>query len=165
MDWTTITDDVKMFTLEGESHVAKVVSVYDGDTIKVVFPIFKKNFKWNCRVAGLDTPELRTKDEGEKKNGYYVRDRLREKILDRLVIVKCGEFDKYGRLLVDIYLDELHVNQCLIDKKYALIYDGGTKTSWAGASYIEDSDVADPPTPDNIKKPKGTYMPRFTFWS
>ena len=115
----------------------RVIKVYDGDTIKVVFPIFNTPYKWNCRVNGVDTPELRTRDESEKKNGYYVRDRLREKILNKMVKVKCGEFDKYGRLLADIYIDKLHVNKWLIDRKYAFAYDGGTKKSWKDAPYID----------------------------
>ena len=162
MDWTMINDYFEMFSLDGQSHVAKVVSVYDGDTIKVVFPIFKTPFKWNCRVAGVDTPELRTRDDAEKKNGYYVRDRLREKILDRMVTVQCGEFDKYGRLLVNIYIGELHINKWLIDKKYAFEYDGGTKKTWGGAASIEDGDTRDDPTPDNI--PKAPYRLKFSFW-
>ena len=48
----------------------KVVSVYDGDTIKVVFPIIgsgsMKLYKWNCRINGVDTPELRTKNNLER---------------------------------------------------------------------------------------------------
>ena len=62
-------------------------------------------YKWNCRITGVDTPELRTRDELEKKYGYEVRDKLRDKILDKVVTVKCGDFDKYGRLLIDIYCD------------------------------------------------------------
>ena len=163
MDWSKATDDVKMFSLDGETHLAKVVSVYDGDTIKVVFPIFNTPYKWNCRVNGVDTPELRTRDESEKKNGYYVRDRLREKILNKMVKVKCGEFDKYGRLLADIYIDKLHVNKWLIDRKYAFAYDGGTKQSWKDAPDIESND-----TPEVLPKitpsaPSGRRI--FSFWS
>ena len=95
MDWTKVDDNVEMFSLNGQTHLAKVVSVYDGDTIKVVFPIFNKMYKWNCRVSGVDTPELRTRNEAEKKNGYYVSDRLRDKILNRMVTVHSGEIDKY----------------------------------------------------------------------
>ena len=162
MDWTKVDDNVEMFSLNGQTHLAKVVSVYDGDTIKVVFPIFNKMYKWNCRVSGVDTPELRTRNEAEKKNGYYVRDRLRDKILNRMVTVHCGEFDKYGRLLVDIYFDTLHVNNWLIDKKYAFSYDGGTKQTWADRENIETNDTADPPSSDNIPKP--THRLKFTFW-
>lgn len=138
IDWTKITKDVPAFSLKGEKKRCKVVSVYDGDTIKVVFPIHNTMYKWNCRINGVDTPELRTKNELEKKYGYEVRDKLREKILDKIVLVKCGKFDKYGRLLVDIYCDgeDKSVNFWLIDNKYAFTYDGGTKRQWG--EYLEN---------------------------
>lgn len=131
-------DDAPIFSFEGQTHTAKVVSVYDGDTIKIIFPFNGQVFKWNCRLSGVDTPELRTRCSIEKKFGYEVRDHLREKILNKMVEVKCGEFDKYGRLLVDIYCKDDNtctINQWLIDNEYAFAYDGGTKQSWK--EYLE----------------------------
>jgi len=109
---------------------AKVVSVYDGDTIKAIFPLNGVLYKWNCRLSGVDTPEIRTRNEREKKYGYIVRDKLREQILDQVVNVECGELDKYGRLLVTVYKGEQDMNRWLIDNDYAFAYDGGTKRSW-----------------------------------
>lgn len=109
---------------------AKVVSVYDGDTIKAIFPLNGVLYKWNCRLSGVDTPEIRTRNEREKKYGYIVRDKLREQILDQVVNVECGELDKYGRLLVTVYKGEQDMNRWLIDNDYAFAYDGGTKQSW-----------------------------------
>ena len=68
-----------------------------------------------------------TRNKLEKKFGYEVRDKLRGKILNKVVKVKCGEFDKYGRLLTEIYFEDENVNQWLIDSNYAFEYDGGTK--------------------------------------
>ena len=132
-NWDDITEKVPEFSLKNEVKKAKVVSVYDGDTIRVVFPILNKLYKWNCRITGVDTPELRTRDELEKKYGYEVRDKLRDKILDKVVTVKCGDFDKYGRLLIDIYCDNetRSVSNWLIDNKYAFAYNGGTKQKWS----------------------------------
>ncbi len=130
INWEEINDTLKEFTLDGEEKEGKVVSVYDGDTVKIVFPIYKTLHKWNCRLGRVDTPELRTRNDLEKKFGYEVRDKLREKILNKVVKVKCGEFDKYGRLLTEIYFEDENVNQWLIDNEYAFEYDGGTKKSW-----------------------------------
>ena len=132
-NWDDITEKVPEFSLKNEVKKAKVVSVYDGDTIRVVFPILNKLYKWNCRITGVDTPELRTRDELEKKYGYEVRDKLRDKILDKVVTVKCGDFDKYGRLLIDIYCDNetRRVSNWLIENKYAFAYNGGTKQKWS----------------------------------
>ena len=90
------------------------------------------NYKWNCRLTGIDTPEIRTRCKEEKEYGYKVRDYLREKILNKVVILKCGDFDKYGRLLTEIMCigEECSVNQWLIQNDYAFSYDGGTKKSW-----------------------------------
>ena len=131
MDWTKVTNkNTPDFSFEGDTISAKVLSVYDGDTIKVAFPIEGKMFRWNCRLSGVDTPELRTKNLKEKAYGYEVRDVLRDKILDRMVTLHCGEFDKYGRLLIEVIIEDESVNQWLISNDYAFIYDGGTKRVW-----------------------------------
>lgn len=130
INWDDVNDSFKELSLENEEKLGKVVSVYDGDTIKIVFPLHDRLYKWNCRLGRVDTPELRTRNELEKKFGYEVRDKLREKILNKLVNVKCGDFDKYGRLLTEIFIEDECVNQWLIDNEYAFEYDGGTKKDW-----------------------------------
>ena len=87
-------------------------------------------YKFNCRILGVDTPEIRTRDKNEKEYGLKVRDELRKKILNKVVTLKCGEFDKYGRLLVDIKLSDEETKDWLINNNYAFAYDGGTKKKW-----------------------------------
>ena len=99
--------------------------------------MFGKFYRFNCRIEGVDTPELRTRNKKEKAMGIKVRDELRKKILDKMVQVKCGEFDKYGRLLVDIIIDNTSITKWLIENKFAFSYDGGTKKSWA--EYLENN--------------------------
>lgn len=125
-------DDAVEFSFEGQFKEAKVLSVYDGDTITVAFPFGGKMFKWNCRLTGVDTPELRTRNLKEKEFGYKVRDFLREKILGKIVKLSCKDFDKYGRLLVEVYDSDTidSINNWLIDNGYAFAYDGGTKQKW-----------------------------------
>lgn len=119
---------VEKFSLEGLTTRAMVTSVYDGDSVHVVFPFAGTMYKWVCRLYGVDTPEVRTKNEDEKRFGIHVRDALRERILYKEVDVSCGGFDKYGRLLVGISMDNENINDWLISKGYAQAYDGGTKT-------------------------------------
>jgi endonuclease YncB( thermonuclease family) len=128
MNW----DDAVEFSFEGQCKEAKVLSVYDGDTITVAFPFGGQMFKWNCRLIGVDTPELRTRNLKEKEFGYKVRDFLREKIDGKIVKISCRDFDKYGRLLIELYVDSepTTVNKWLIDNGYAFAYDGGTKQKW-----------------------------------
>ena len=144
IDWDKVDNTIDKLSFKGETITGKCVNVYDGDTVKIVFPINNKLYKWNCRLSGVDTPELRTKNLKEKKLGYKVRDELRTKILNKMVLIKCDNFDKYGRLLVDIYLKEpiqfggsnenknsnMSINSWLVENKYAFKYDGGTKQSW-----------------------------------
>jgi endonuclease YncB( thermonuclease family) len=135
IDWESVNDAIDFSDCVNNSIVeAKIVSVYDGDTVKAIFPLNGVMYKWNCRLGGVDTPELRTKSDIEKKHGYFVRDQLREKILNKVVTLECGDLDKYGRLLVNIKCDidgnNCSVNNWLIEKDYAFEYDGGTKKSW-----------------------------------
>lgn len=132
IDWDKIDNSVKEFGFEGETKEAKVVDVYDGDTCKVVFPVLRKLYKFNCRIQGVDTPEIRTRDLAEKEFGKKVRDELRKKILNKVVAIHCGEFDKYGRLLIDIQCknENQNISKWLIDNDYAFAYDGGTKKKW-----------------------------------
>ena len=60
---------------------------------------------------GSDTPELKTKNENEKKHGLKVRDATREALMDRIVKIKCFTFDKYGRLLIDVVMPESMQNK------------------------------------------------------
>ena len=130
-------ENTSLFSLEGETHDAKIVYIYDGDTMHVVFKKFGQYFRWNCRIMGVDTPELKTKNEIEKRNGIKVRDATREQLMDKIVKIHCYNFDKYGRLLIDVVMPkelttepELLLSQWLIQNKYAYAYDGGTKQSW-----------------------------------
>ena len=63
------TSSVPFFTLKGHKCRAKVVHVYDGDTVHLVFEFLGQMFKWHTRIAHVDTPELKTKNQEEKKNG------------------------------------------------------------------------------------------------
>ena len=104
----------------------------------VVFKAFGAYYRWNCRIQGVDTPELRTKNAYEKKIGYQVRNILRTLLLNKVVRIHCYDFDKYGRLLIDIYIPDQMPNEhnsktlsaWLIDHSYAYAYHGGTKQSW-----------------------------------
>ena len=116
--------------VDGKVLEAKVISVYDGDSIKVIFPLNGVLYRWSCRLNGVDTPEIRTRNLKEKEMGLKVRDFLREKILNKVVTLNCGELDKYGRLLVDINYESENINEWLIKNGYAYEYNGGRKKSW-----------------------------------
>ena len=134
INWDNATNKTQVFSFEGRKCEGKVVDVYDGDTVKIVFPLSDKEperlYRWNCRLINVDTPEIRTKNLKEKEYAKLVRDKLREKILQNIVTVQCKDFDKYGRLLVEIFYEDTNINQWLIDNQYAKQYDGGKKSKW-----------------------------------
>ena len=109
----------------------KVVKVYDGDTITVAAQLpYPESpiYRFQVRLNGLDTPEIKSKSSTEKMLAAKSRDALSNLILNKIVQLKNTTTEKYGRLLTDVYLGELNVNQWLIDNKFAVRYDGGTKS-------------------------------------
>jgi endonuclease YncB( thermonuclease family) len=126
----TTSSSVPFFTLKGHKCKAKVVHVYDGDTVHLVFEFLGQLFKWHARIAHVDTPELKTKNVEEKKKGYEVRDKLRELIDNKVVDIVCLDFDKYGRVLAEITYNGERVDEWLIKNDYAKSYEGKTKEAW-----------------------------------
>ena len=106
-----------------------VCKVYDADTITVISKLHDKGdyYRFSIRLTGIDTPELRTKNLIEKKISIEARDKLRERILNKIVQLKTLTADKYGRLLCEVYYEGVYLNQWLLDEHYAVPYDGGTK--------------------------------------
>jgi endonuclease YncB( thermonuclease family) len=119
-------------------RVIEITKVLDGDTIDVLidlgFDLYKKE---RVRIAGVDTPEKRTRDLEEKALGIDATNWLKDKLEgaingdDDLVIRTelVGGVGKYGRLLGWLYIGdaELSLNEQMIDEGYAWSYDGGTK--------------------------------------
>ena len=126
------TKNTHYFTFKGQSHICKCVSVYDGDLITVVFDTKIVNgdvgpyYKHRIHLIG-DIPELRTKNLDEKKMRIMVRDIVREKILNKIIHIECDEFDKYERLLVNVFIGGENIKELVVDMKYAYKYGGGPK--------------------------------------
>ena len=119
-------------------RVIKINRVVDGDTIEVTIDLgFDLHKKERVRVAGVDTPEKRTRDKEEKALGIDATNWLKEKLEgaikgdDDLIIRTelVGGVGKYGRLLGWLYIGdaEVSLNEVMIDEGYAWAYDGGTK--------------------------------------
>jgi endonuclease YncB( thermonuclease family) len=132
VNWDNIDESILDFHnfLENQNKLCKCVKVIDGDTIKVVTDIDNKLWKITCRIAHVDTPEIRSKNLVEKKKGLFVKEELTKKIDKKLINIKFGTQEKYGRLLVEIYLDNEYINDWLINNKYAVKYEGKTKIDW-----------------------------------
>jgi len=118
--------------------VIKIDRVLDGDTIDVTidlgFDLYKKE---RVRIAGVDTPEKRTRNLEEKELGIDATNWLKKELEDVLagddeLIVRTelvGGTGKYGRLLGWLYVgdEQVSLNEQMITEGYAHAYDGGTK--------------------------------------
>jgi micrococcal nuclease len=117
-----------------EYRVKKVIKVVDGDTIDVEIDLgFDISITQRVRLAGIDTPESRTKDLAEKELGLEVKELLKHKLEEaETIVIKTEKPDstgKFGRVIGWLHLDheEVSFNQTLIATGYAWEYDGGTK--------------------------------------
>ena len=119
-------------------RVTEINRVLDGDTIDVTidlgFDLFKKE---RVRIAGVDTPEKRTRDLEEKELGIDATNWLKERLEGALAGEEnltirtelVGGVGKYGRLLGWLYVgdEDESLNEQMITEGYAWAYDGGTK--------------------------------------
>ena len=119
-------------------RVVSIDKVVDGDTIDVTidlgFDLYKKE---RVRLAGIDTPEKRTRDLEEKALGIDATNWMKGTLEDTIngdneLIIRTelkGGVGKYGRLLGWLYVgdEELSLNEQMIAEGYAWAYDGGSK--------------------------------------
>ena len=141
------------FSLNGQKMWGRVVSLYDGDTLTVALNVFTGVYKFSVRMNGIDTCEMKSKNDKNKELAKNARSRLLSLITEKdisetstwndrrkinnilnkgmyFVWVECLDFDKYGRLLANIYLNENsteNFSQVLIKDKLAYEYRGDTK--------------------------------------
>ena len=109
-----------------------VIKVYDGDTITIASKMPYENsplFRFNVRLNGIDTPEIKSNNENEKLLAKTARDSLSQLIMYKNITLQNVKNEKYGRILADVYLDDLHINQWMVDQQFAVAYDGKTKHS------------------------------------
>jgi len=119
-------------------RVTEINRVVDGDTIDVTidlgFDLYKKE---RVRIAGVDTPEKRTRDLEEKALGIDATNWMKEQLEDAIngeseLTIRTelkGGMGKYGRLLGWLYVGDadISLNEAMIIAGYAWSYDGGTK--------------------------------------
>ena len=117
----------------GTVTVSKVISVYDGDTFRVNIdslpPIVGKNIP--IRVNGVDTPEIRGKCQYEKNLALEARDFVRAKLANAKEIKLTNlQRGKYFRVVANVVVDGVSLEQELLDNELAYEYSGGKKLNW-----------------------------------
>ena len=117
----------------GDVKISKVISIYDGDTLRAnidSFPdIVGKNIR--IRIKGIDAPEIKGKCQKEIDLAIMARDYLRNAINQSSQIeLRNIERGKYFRIIGDLYIDGENISKGLIKEKLAYIYHGGKQRSW-----------------------------------
>ena len=124
---------VKAATEYGSVTVSKVISVYDGDTFRVNIgslpPIVGKNIP--IRLEGVDTPEIQGKCQYEKDLAIKARDFVRKKLDNaKEIMLNNLKRGKYFRIVADVTVDGVSLEQELLENELAYKYSGGKKSSW-----------------------------------
>jgi len=138
-------------SLDGKICLGFCTQAYDGDTCTINIRSEFGDHQWKVRITGYDAPEMKTKNATEKKHAIACRNMLLELIGEKYVIVSCGIFEKYGRLLGNIYIRYsintnesvstqscergdvhnlsalLNVNEWMLQNTSCVPYDGGQK--------------------------------------
>jgi len=109
-----------------------LIRVIDGDTIDVNIDLgFNIWHKGRIRMAGIDTPESRTRNKAEKVLGLAAKSRLKELLKKKKLSINCTkEKGKFGRILADVLADDININKQLIEEGHARPYQGGAKVPW-----------------------------------
>ena len=133
-------NNIEYFTFKGKIFYAKHCNIYDGDTFSIIFEYNNEIIKYRCRCLGYDSPEMKPLKSDENRlveKDLAIKAKLRlEELLNKhatkMIKIECFDFDKYGRLLVNVWnmVDEKSINSIMIEEGYAKSYDGGKKTKW-----------------------------------
>lgn len=111
-------------------RVKEVVSVHDGDSCRLVIDMgFKMYAEHPCRLARIDTPEMRSPDPELQAKAVEARDYLRGLLEGAMsagadVVIHSVKLEKYGRALCELYIEGMNVNDELLELGFAKPYDG-----------------------------------------
>ena len=132
------------FSLQNLECYCRVVKIRDGDTFTIILPVFNSFYRFSVRLVDIDTCEIKSNNPTCKMIATNARKRLFELVTKQtsdlsdnflsdnvnLVYIKCKDFDKYGRLLGDVYKtdeDDKSFSEILMEEKLAYFYDGKKK--------------------------------------
>jgi len=113
-------------------YACEVKRVVDGDTIDVVLDLgFDILHKSRVRLYGIDTPESRTRNLDEKARGKMAGTYLKEAVeKGEKVVIQTKLKDsrgKYGRVLGNVVVDGVNINEAMIENFLAVAYFGQSK--------------------------------------
>lgn len=137
-------NNTQSFSLQNLECYCRVVKIHDGDTFTIILPVFNSFYRLSVRLVNIDTCEIKSENPNCRMIANNARKRLFELVTKQthddsdkflsdnvhLVYIKCKDFDKYGRLLGDIYKtseDDESFSEILMKEKLAYFYDGKKK--------------------------------------
>ncbi len=142
-------DNTSYFSFNGLNCMSRIIDITDGDTVKAIIPFKNDFYKIIVRLNNIDTCETKSKCEENRKLGLDAKKRIYNLITGKTitdvdkklikqelnnnfyqVYIKCYDFDKYGRVLADLYStsdNNESFSSILINEKLAYIYTGKTK--------------------------------------
>tara|TARA_R100000697_G_scaffold5515_1_gene10873 strand:- start:171 stop:590 length:420 start_codon:yes stop_codon:yes gene_type:complete len=126
-------------------YACKVKRVVDGDTVDVVLDLgFDVSYSCRVRLYGIDTPESRTRNKDEKARGKMAGSFLEEAIEDgEKVVIQTKLKDskgKYGRVLGDVVVDGVNINELMVKCHLAVAYHGQSKKD-VEAEHLRNRDI------------------------
>ncbi len=128
---------VKKDILQDVNIAVYCYKVYDADTISILYnvkdiiPTMDNYYlKTNIRLLGIDSPEMKSKVKNEKSLAEKAKYYLASQVLDKMITIKTYKSDKYGRLLSEVYFNDINMNESLIKGGYVRTYDGKKKNTW-----------------------------------
>lgn len=120
-------------TASADNYQLRAVAVIDGDTIKadICLGLGVALTTQSIRLAGIDTPEVHKASYEESMAGIDVKKWLTFRVIDgKTFEIKNATRDKYGRVMGDLYIDNVNVCTELLLKGFAREYKGEAKTPW-----------------------------------
>ena len=112
-------------------YSCEIDRVVDGDTVDVIIDLgFKIFHKARVRMYGIDTPESRTRDLDEKARGILSKSFLQDALVQSNKVIIKTQKDakgKFGRVLGELYVNNININQLMVDKYLAVAYTGQSK--------------------------------------
>lgn len=177
-------DNVEPFCIS--ACVAKIIDIYDADTVTCAFELEGNIVRMSVRITGLDTPEIRPKRSNPLRllesraarrsrdavvamcTGIPVRGRQTRRSIrailgasEKLVRLEPYGFDKYGRILGDIRLEDgISLRDRLLSEGWARIYGGGTRGPWTEQTLLAIADATDTPVADGAEIDSSSHSER-----
>ena len=146
-------EELKKFTFEGIITKARIVDIYDGDTVTLVFYHSDDPIKDSFRLFGYDAPEMKPSKLMKNRDLHIkaakiARTKLEQLILNQIVWVKFTHEEKYGRLMGELFFisetnthhfngNEMSVNNWMMSKGLGKAYDGGSKAEFTKKELIK----------------------------